>query len=347
MDTPFMNTVKRNSQNTTHSVHYQKPLQPKSAACLDMVSQRACQVAKMQSNVSYRGVDTRRDKMESIRETAVNHKPVEQYAGVVRESRGEPVGSQGERLMKGTARNSRYRSDPGSIFDFDPTMQAEEEARTQKRSRPSNRRQYTDTEPEKTEDDDYLALMNYKTLGEDGPNRTAKNWMNYLQGEYKAVHPANHVSREREGLDDAVALVNLSKAQIDQAREAAVSASREEEARMMEASQNQQTQQSQSRLNLQSYGYTTDFSEYESGYNVDDTEVSCTEGDMSADESFKANTFVAMYNFQPTEEDELTMQEGDMIDECQFIGEGWLYGYNRRSGEAGMLPANYVESNQL
>merc|ERR1712110_131084 len=70
MDTPFMNTVKRNTQNVS-SVHYKKPLEPKSAACLDMVSQRACQVAKMQSNVSYRGIDSRRDKMESIRESAV------------------------------------------------------------------------------------------------------------------------------------------------------------------------------------------------------------------------------------------------------------------------------------
>jgi len=283
--------------------------------------------------------------MESIRESAVNYKPSEGYSGVVKESRGEPIGSQGERMYKASSRNSRYKSQPGSIFDIDPDTEAEEQERAnRKRARPANRRQYADNnKDEQVDDDDYAALMNYKTAAE-GNNRTAKNWMNYLQGEYKAVHPANHISRERECVDDATALVNLSKAQVDQAREAAVSAAREEEARM---SQMEAHQQSQSRLNLQSYGYTTDFSEYESGYNVDDTEVSCTEGDMSADESFKANTFVAMYNFQPTEEDELTMQEGDMIDECQFIGEGWLYGYNRRSGEAGMLPANYVESNQL
>lgn len=284
--------------------------------------------------------------MESIRESAVNYKPTEQYAGVVKESRGEPIGSQGERMYKASSRNSRYKSQPGSIFDMDPDTEAEEQERAnRKRSRPANRRQYADNTEKEGDDDDYEALMNYKTAAE-GNNRTAKNWMNYLQGEYKAVHPANHVSRERECLDDATALVNLSKAQVDQARDAALSAARDEEARMSNMDQSQQ-QQSQSRLNLQSYGYTTDYSEYESGYNVDDTEVSCTEGDMSADESSKANTFVAMYNFQPTEEDELTMQEGDMIDECQFIGEGWLYGYNRRSGEAGMLPANYVESIQL
>merc|ERR1712110_922367 len=103
MDTPFMNTVKRNTQNVS-SVHYKKPLEPKSAACLDMVSQRACQVAKMQSNVSYRGIDSRRDKMESIRESAVNYKPTEQYAGVVKESRGEAIGSQGERMYKASNR---------------------------------------------------------------------------------------------------------------------------------------------------------------------------------------------------------------------------------------------------
>merc|ERR1711941_137449 len=104
---------------------------------------------------------------------------------------------------------------------------------------------------------------------------------------------------------------------------------------MTEMQTSQQQSANQSRLNLQSYGYTTDYSEYETGYTVDETDAaSCTEGDMSENDSLKANTFVAMYNFAPNEED-------DMIDECQFIGEGWLYGYNRRTGEAGMLPANY------
>lgn len=51
-----------------------------------------------------------------------------------------------------------------------------------------------------------------------------------------------------------------------------------------------------------------------------------------------------MYPYAAQEEDELTFSEGDYLDECQFIGEGWLYGYNRRTGESGMLPANYVES---
>merc|ERR1711970_491978 len=99
------------------------------------------------------------------------------------------------------------------------------------------------------------------------------------------------------------------------------------------------------RLNLTSYGYTTDYSE--SGYNVDETShdgASVDEADVSEDDSFKANTFVAMYNFEPTEDDELRLEEGDTVEDCQFIGEGWLYGVNRRTGESGMLPANYVES---
>merc|ERR1712142_726383 len=126
MDTPFMNTVKRNSKNMS-DVSYRKPLDAKSAPCLDMVSQRALEVAKMQSNVSYRGVDTKRNKMESIREQAVNYKPSNEYGGVVRESRGEPIGSQGERMYKASSRNSRYKSQPGSIFDYEPDSQQEEE----------------------------------------------------------------------------------------------------------------------------------------------------------------------------------------------------------------------------
>merc|ERR1712242_282404 len=255
-------------------------------------------------------------------------------------------------MHKASSRNMRYKSQPGSIFEYEPDSQQEEEERAnRKRARPANRRQYADDSKTDADDDDFNALMNYKTAS-DGNDRTAKNWMNYLQGEYKAVHPANHVSRERDCLDDATALVNLSKAQVDHAREAAVIAAREDEARMSQMTEMQTSQQqqsaNQSRLNLQSYGYTTDYSEYETGYTVDETDAaSCTEGDMSENDSLKANTFVAMYNFAPNEEDELNMDEGDMIDECQFIGEGWLYGYNRRTGEAGMLPANYVESVQL
>ena len=137
MDTPFMNTVKRNTKNMS-DLQYRKPLEAKSAACLDVVSQRALQVAKMQSNVSYRGIDSKRSKMESIRESAVNYKPSnDSYGGgVVRESRGEPIGSQGERMYKASSRNSRYRSQPGSIFDFDPDTEAEEQERANRKSTP-------------------------------------------------------------------------------------------------------------------------------------------------------------------------------------------------------------------
>merc|ERR1712080_25556 len=81
------------------------------------------------------------------------------------------------------------------------------------------------------------------------------------------------------------------------------------------------------RLNLSSYGYTTDYTDYTDGeYDQADQSVTC-ESAISSDESLKVNCFVAMYPYSAQEEDEVSFDVHDFLDECQFVGEGWLFGY--------------------
>ncbi len=39
----------------------------------------------------------------------------------------------------------------------------------------------------------------------------------------------------------------------------------------------------------------------------------------------------------------MTFKEGDVIVGCQPVDEGWMTGTVQRTGQWGMLPANYVE----
>ncbi|XP_077358580.1 LIM and SH3 domain protein 1-like isoform X3 [Festucalex cinctus] len=52
--------------------------------------------------------------------------------------------------------------------------------------------------------------------------------------------------------------------------------------------------------------------------------------------------YQAMYSYTAAEADEVSLQEGDFIEDVEFIDEGWLFGSNVRTGQRGMLPANYV-----
>ena len=53
--------------------------------------------------------------------------------------------------------------------------------------------------------------------------------------------------------------------------------------------------------------------------------------------------YQAMYDYDAQDDDEIGFIEGDIIINCQAIDEGWMFGTCRRTGQRGMLPANYVE----
>jgi len=52
----------------------------------------------------------------------------------------------------------------------------------------------------------------------------------------------------------------------------------------------------------------------------------------------------AVYDYSAADEDEVSFVDGDVIVDVQQIDEGWMYGRVERTGQQGMLPANYVEA---
>ncbi|XP_068162316.1 LIM and SH3 domain protein 1-like [Antennarius striatus] len=52
--------------------------------------------------------------------------------------------------------------------------------------------------------------------------------------------------------------------------------------------------------------------------------------------------YQAMYSYMAAEADEVSLQEGDLILDVEQIDEGWMFGCNKRTGQRGLLPANYV-----
>ena len=56
------------------------------------------------------------------------------------------------------------------------------------------------------------------------------------------------------------------------------------------------------------------------------------------------NIYRAMYDYDARESDEVSFLDGDIIVNCLPIHEGWMSGMVERTGQCGLLPANYVES---
>ncbi|XP_070846644.1 LIM and SH3 domain protein 1-like isoform X2 [Chaetodon trifascialis] len=52
--------------------------------------------------------------------------------------------------------------------------------------------------------------------------------------------------------------------------------------------------------------------------------------------------YQAVYSYTAAEGDEVSLQEGDLIFDVEQIDEGWMFGCNQRTGQRGLLPANYV-----
>ncbi|KAF7225891.1 LIM and SH3 domain protein 1 isoform X2 [Nothobranchius furzeri] len=52
----------------------------------------------------------------------------------------------------------------------------------------------------------------------------------------------------------------------------------------------------------------------------------------------------AVYDYVAADDDEVSFMDGDVIVDVQQIDEGWMYGRVERTGQQGMLPANYVEA---
>ncbi|XP_076324480.1 LIM and SH3 domain protein Lasp isoform X4 [Tachypleus tridentatus] len=66
-------------------------------------------------------------------------------------------------------------------------------------------------------------------------------------------------------------------------------------------------------------------------------------GGVSPSQQSHGRVFRAMYDYTASDVDEVTFMDGDLIINCTPIDEGWMTGTVQRTGQTGMLPANYVE----
>lgn len=55
----------------------------------------------------------------------------------------------------------------------------------------------------------------------------------------------------------------------------------------------------------------------------------------------------AIYDYEAQDEDEVSFIEGDLIFEVNSIDGGWMNGRVERTGQMGMLPANYIEQQMI
>ena len=53
--------------------------------------------------------------------------------------------------------------------------------------------------------------------------------------------------------------------------------------------------------------------------------------------------YLALYDYNAADDDEVSFVENDLIIEVTVIDEGWMEGRVERTGQYGMLPSNYVE----
>lgn len=66
-------------------------------------------------------------------------------------------------------------------------------------------------------------------------------------------------------------------------------------------------------------------------------------GGVPPSQQSHGRVFRAMYDYAASDVDEVTFMDGDLIINCTPIDEGWMTGTVQRTGQTGMLPANYVE----
>lgn len=58
---------------------------------------------------------------------------------------------------------------------------------------------------------------------------------------------------------------------------------------------------------------------------------------------FKGVVYVAMYDYDAQDDDEVSFLENDRIINSEQVDEGWIVGTVQRTGHRGMIPANYIE----
>ena len=58
--------------------------------------------------------------------------------------------------------------------------------------------------------------------------------------------------------------------------------------------------------------------------------------------TFWGNRYRALYNYNPQNDDEVELKEGDVVFVMEKCDDGWFVGTSQRTGIFGTFPGNYV-----
>jgi len=75
----------------------------------------------------------------------------------------------------------------------------------------------------------------------------------------------------------------------------------------------------------------------------DNEEENADSGEDEPGTSLNDAKFIAVYEYEAQDEDEVGFVENDHLIKVRVIDDGWMYGTVERTGQRGMFPSNYVE----
>nr|CAB3264277.1 nebulin [Phallusia mammillata] len=280
LDTPEFRTVKQNSMNFSQ-IKYQEDranMRGKVTPVVDDVNMRRVKQATLiSSDLAYKGAKGKVQEMEMMRSNAIqqdgiqrpksqSHKPLPTLASYKAKQQQLRNGTMSDSEMVRSQPVKRWRRNPGSIFNYDPS-EYETDAEYEE-GKPTYKGKLI-TEAQSDMDDDYKRMI---SLEPKGFQRQPTSWQNFvIAKEYKHV-PAPSVVPDYSQMQSRPMYYN-------------------------------NVPQAQPR-------------------------------------------FKAIYDYSAADDDEITFQDGDIIINAQSIDEGWMFGTCLRTGQTGMLPANYVQTVQ-
>nr|XP_039266499.1 nebulin-like isoform X8 [Styela clava] len=331
LDTPEFRTAKRNKENFSQIKYQEDRSKLRGQATQvtdDPQMRRALQAAKIASDVEYKKTREKSEEMEKRRQQLVaeqQQKNRTKLQTTLRTSQvapaKHPAFSQRNVVRHGPVK--RWRRQPGSIFDYDPSeyeteQEYEDGIAFQRKTEAISRPYHTDTEA------DFVKNINWKSNTMD--NKLTP-WTDYIAGKaYKPVHAPGSV---------------LDYDPVSRMQQMHVSDKQKEEPAPVHVSppsspikQQPQVQKQEPVKAPEPEPVKVEPTPKEPEQSADVIEELVRKGD--------GHVYQAMYDYAAQDDDEVTFMDGDVIINAQKIDDGWMFGTVERTGQTGMLPSNYV-----
>ncbi|XP_077966510.1 uncharacterized protein LOC120341950 isoform X3 [Styela clava] len=334
LDTPEWRRIKQNTKNFS-TIKYQEDRSKLRGQATQVTDdpqmRRALQAAKIASDVEYKKTREKSEEMEKRRQQLVaeqQQKNRTKLQTTLRTSQvapaKHPAFSQRNVVRHGPVK--RWRRQPGSIFDYDPSeyeteQEYEDGIAFQRKTEAISRPYHTDTEA------DFVKNINWKSNTMD--NKLTP-WTDYIAGKaYKPVHaPGSVLDYDPVSRMQQMHVSDKQKEFIQEPAPVHVSPP------SSPIKQQPQVQKQEPVKAPEPEPVKVEPTPKEPEQSADVIEELVRKGD--------GHVYQAMYDYAAQDDDEVTFMDGDVIINAQKIDDGWMFGTVERTGQTGMLPSNYV-----